>query len=220
MVGRRPDKTIEIRREVLHRAAKKKNLYRENKWEEDRSYTAADNVSDCMEEDTQTGSKPAMGEVAQRLQVERAQDTLLTTFKTSVAEFRKRANKNYNRPALTKAFNEPLTEGSIYRVKDIIPMHTHRRMEQIWTMEEIDSKRVSMIRAPKSLLKYSKDPYGMLNRGIIPILKCLNFLYKGYIRSPRTKKRYRFSAVKAQVGVRQRLEAVTYFTNVLKECGW
>ena len=31
MVGRRSGKTIEIRREVLHRAAKKKNLYRENK---------------------------------------------------------------------------------------------------------------------------------------------------------------------------------------------
>ena len=61
MVGRRSDKTIEIRREVLHRAAKKKNLYRE----EDQPYTAADNVSDCMEEDTQTVSKPAMGEVTQ-----------------------------------------------------------------------------------------------------------------------------------------------------------
>ena len=53
-----------------------------------------------------------------------------------------------------------------------------------------------------------------------PILKCLNFLYKGYIRSPRTKKRYRFSAVKAQVGVRQRFEAVTHFSNVLKAAGW
>ena len=216
MVGRRSDKTIEIRREVLHRAAKKKSLYRE----EDQSYTAADNVSDCMEEDTPTGSKAAMTEAAQQLQLERAQDTLRTTHNTCVAEFRKRANKNYNRSALTKAFNEPLTEGSIYRVKDIIPMHTHRRVEQIWTMEEVASKRVSMIRAPKSLLKYSKDPYGMLNRGIIPILKCLNFLYKGYIRSPRTKKRYRFSAVKAQVGVRQRFEAVTHFSNVLKADGW
>ena len=216
MVGRRSDKTIEIRREVLHRAAKKKNLYRE----EDQPYTAADNVSDCMEEDTQTGSKAAMTEAAQQLQLERAQDTLRTTHNTCVAKFRKRANKNYNRSALTKAFNEPLTEGSIYRVKDIIPMHTHRRMEQIWTMEEIDSKRVSMIRAPKSLLKYSKDPYGMLNRGIIPILKCMNFMYKGYIRTPRTKKRYRFSAVKAQVGVRQIFEAVTFFTNVLKADGY
>ena len=97
-----------------------------------------------MEEDTQTVSKPAMGEVTQRLQVERAQDTLHTTHKTRVAEFRKRANKNYNRSALTKAFNEPLTEGSIYREKDI-PMHTHRRMEQIWTMEEIVSKRVILV---------------------------------------------------------------------------
>ena len=169
MVGRRSDKTIEIRREVLHRAAKKKNLYRE----EDQPYTAADNVSDCMEEDTQTGSKAAMTEAAHQLQLERANDTLRTTHNTCVAEFRKRANKNYNRSALTKAFNEPLTEGSIYRVKDIIPMHTHRRMEQIWTMEEIVSKRVSMLRAPKSLLKYSKDPYGMLNRGIMPLLKCI-----------------------------------------------
>ena len=31
MVGERSDETIEIRREVLHRAAKKKNLYREDK---------------------------------------------------------------------------------------------------------------------------------------------------------------------------------------------
>ena len=216
MVGRRSDKTIEIRREVLHRAAKKKNLYRE----EDQPYTAVDNVSDCMEEDTQTGSKAAMTEAAQQLQLERALVTLRTTHSTRLAEFRKRANKNYNRSVVTKAFNEPLTEGSIYRVKDIIPIHTHRRMEQIWTLEEIDSKRVSMIRAPKSLLKYSKDPYGTLSRGIIPILKCLNFVYKGYIRTPRTKKRYRFSAVKAQVGVRQLFEAVTYFTNVLKADVW
>ena len=31
MVGERPDETIEIRREVLHRAAQKKNLCREDK---------------------------------------------------------------------------------------------------------------------------------------------------------------------------------------------
>ena len=46
-----------------------------------------------MEEDTQTVSKPAMGEVAQRLQVERAQDTLRATHNTRVAEFRKHANR-------------------------------------------------------------------------------------------------------------------------------
>ena len=114
MVGRRSGKTIEIRREVLHRAAKKKNLYREEE------------------------------EAAQQLQLERAQDTLRTTHNTCVAKFRKRANKNYNRSALTKAFNEPLTEGSIYGEKDI-PMHTHRRMAQIWTMEKIVSKRVILV---------------------------------------------------------------------------
>ena len=82
-------------------------------------------------------AKPAMGEVAQ--------DTLRATHNTCVTEFRKRANRSYNRSALTKAFNETLTEGSIYREKAIIPMHTHRRMEQIWTMEEIGSKRVIFV---------------------------------------------------------------------------
>ena len=38
----------------------------------------------------------------------RAQDTLRATLNTHVAESRKRANKNYNRSTLTKAFNRSL----------------------------------------------------------------------------------------------------------------
>ena len=103
--------------------------------------------------------------------------------------------------------------GSIYRVQDIKPVPTRYGERQIWTMEDAASKRVSIIWAPKALLRYSVDHRGVMNTGVIPILECITFLYKGYTRTSRNKKRYRFALNKATGDVRQRVKALIYFSH-------
>ena len=137
--------------------------------------------------------------------------------------------KNVKKPSKTVAqtVDEALTKGSIYRVKDInlvpaprnkkqsmqdIKCGTLRGLErQIWTMVNVASGEVSTVWAPEELSKYSANNRRVLKTGVIPILECITFRYKGYTGSSRGNKRYRF-LLDTEVGdVRQRAEALIYF---------
>ena len=113
---------------------------------------------------------------------------------TFLAEYRA---KNVKKGAKAKSVYEALTVGSTYMVQDIKPVHTPFGQRQVWTMVEVVSGKVSSVWAPRVLSQHSIDPFGMVKRSVIPILECITFQYKGYTRTSRNTKRYKFALNKA-----------------------
>ena len=175
----------------------------------------------AMDANAQIGSTAVTG-IEDRQVTPSITETTPTFLTTYLAKAVKKPSKT-----VAQTVDEVLTKGSIYRVKDInlvpaprnkkqymqdIKCGTLRPLErQIWTMVNVASGEVSTVWAPEELSKYSANNRRVLKTGVIPILECITFRYKGYTGSSRGNKRYRF-LLDTEVGdVRQRAEALIYF---------